>query len=558
MRKTIYLTNLERCAPKSAISAKNTRGCWRAVTYQAEGVSGVLLVASPETNAPAVSLHPGVDGWHAVYLGLWPQLSPAEGPSAITVKLSGDVGSVTVMGQKESEYAIEEVFWKYADLTGKDIVFGQSPSGFRSGIAYVKLVSLAPAEVEAFKSDRGRSDTRRLIATVDNHGIYYSHRHSGVEDIYRALEHFRDTDFGRVIWNNGGSADVSSFPTKVGAVYGRNCDCFPRDGDRMIAENMRMYLDKGIDTMAVARDYARSLGLEFHCSIRMGAFQFHPPYDEVFTSPFYLKHPELRCRDYNDLPVSRLSYAFPEAQDYVLSLFAELAEYKPDGLSLIFLRADPFLLYEEPLLASFRALTGKDARALPENDISFQKHRCNVMTGFVRRVRSLCRKNGMALSAFVFNDEPNNIIAGLDPAAWIEESLVDFLIPYPRTAGEGRKSLDGIDLKPIDFSYFTRIAGGSGCGLYPEISRGAARFDDGSPAAYRRQALAAYAAGVDGLSFWDGGGMNAPRSWSMIRRLGHKDELVRFDDGEGSLYRSVPLADVGGYRMDKHPPHWAY
>ena len=44
----------------------------------------------------------------------------------------------------------------------------------------------------------------------------------------------------------------------------------------------------------------------------------------------------------------------------------------------------------------------------------------------------------------------------------------------------------------------------------------------------------------------------------MLRRLGHREELAGWDDGEGVYHRAVPLRSVGGYVLDKYPPHWAY
>jgi hypothetical protein len=210
------------------------------------------------------------------------------------------------------------------------------------------------------------------------------------------------------------------------------------------------------------------------------------------------------------------------------------------------------MLYEEPIIEEFHRRTGRDARSLPENDPDYRACRCDMMTDFIRKVRQLCDRNGrrMALSAFVYNNEKSNTSFALDVGAWVREKLVDFLLPYPKT--------DTGEVEPMDLDYFASLASGTGCELYPEISRGVRFHDDDSPAAYRRQALAAYAKGAHGLSLWDASSMGAPRKWSMIRRLGHKDEISGFDDGEGTYYRTLPLKSVGEYRLDKYTPHWAY
>ena len=41
------------------------------------------------------------------------------------------------------------------------------------------------------------------------------------------------------------------------------------------------------------------------------------------------------------------------------------------------------------------------------------------------------------------------------------------------------------------------------------------------------------------MCFWDTNGRDQMRmEWSMLRRLGHKDDLGGWDDGEGKFWRS--------------------
>jgi hypothetical protein len=550
--RAILYTDLSRCQPAGSIADRNGRWRWRAAPYEAAGISGTLLIAGPETEAVPITLPLNVTGWHAVLLGLWSD--GWEGDFLLRVKLTGDSSYVWLSREhlpsgREDGFAIDEVFWKEADLTGQDITFAQlyHSLGFKAGIAYVKLVALTAEEVAAVQADRARTDTRRLIAMEDNHGTYYSHRFEDERDLYEIIEPYRHTDVGKLFWCSGGGIDNVSYPTKVGQVYGLNSEDFPRTGDRLIAESMRRLLAKGVDTTAIARDYTRGLGIEFHLSIRMAAAHMHPPYDEVFSSPFYVAHPEWHCRDQDGSPVARLSYAFPQVQDYVLNLIQELADYQPDGINLIFARGGPYLLYEEPLVEDYRQRTGSDPRTLPERDPDYLRYRGEVLTGFMRRVRALCDRASapgkrMVLSAHVLNDEANNTFYGLDVSTWARDKIVDLLIAYP-WRGE-----------PIDQPWFAGVVKGTDCQLFVEILPRQL-----SPAEYRARALAAYAAGADGLSLWDTlGRAMLLKQWSMARRLGHRDDLAGFDDGEGVLYRTVPLRSVGGYRIDKYPPHWGY
>ena len=55
-RKAIYISDLDRCQPGTAISDKARHRHWRAIPYEAEGVSGTMVVAGIECNAPTLTL----------------------------------------------------------------------------------------------------------------------------------------------------------------------------------------------------------------------------------------------------------------------------------------------------------------------------------------------------------------------------------------------------------------------------------------------------------------------------------------------------------------------
>ena len=60
-------------------------------------------------------------------------------------------------------------------------------------------------------------------------------------------------------------------------------------------------------------------------------------------------------------------------------------------------------------------------------------------------------------------------------------------------------------------------------------------------------ALMCYAAGAEGLCFWDTNARDPFKNeWSMVRRLGHRDQLPEWNNGESGFFRAVPLYSVGG------------
>ena len=80
----IYLSDLSRCRPESALSRETRGGHWRLLDYEADPVSGVMLVASTETAAPEVTCPLDASGVHAVSIGVFGGYSE---PGQVRVKL---------------------------------------------------------------------------------------------------------------------------------------------------------------------------------------------------------------------------------------------------------------------------------------------------------------------------------------------------------------------------------------------------------------------------------------------------------------------------------------
>lgn len=548
----IYVTDLGLCEPRLALSTERRKYHWQVVPFEAEAFCGNMLIAGPETEAPEVTLPLNVKGWHRIYLGLWSNWTT----DLARVRLTGDSSFVKVNREAEGgmfadNYSLDERYWKTADLTGQGIVFGQQSAGLSQPayIAYVKLVPLEDDQVASIENDRADSDNKRLICMNDGFSDFGRFRPTSREEIWEYLEPFRDTDFQKMFWCPGAGGDVLTYPSAIGSLTGSKTSDFPRVVDRNIAESMQILAGAGIDTVEEVVEYGHGVGLEVHISQRMEAFQCCPPFEDYFTGDFYREHPEWRCVDIDGREIARMSYAFPEVRELLLGVFRELAtRYDIDGVNPIYNRGAPFLLYEGPLVEGFREETGLDATQLAEDDERYLRYRARVMTGFMadlrREMEAIGANRGrpLEISAHVLNDAETNLFYGLDVPAWVEQGLIDNLIPYPWRDEE------------IDVDYFARLTGDSPVRYYPEIMPRTM-----PPEEFRVRALENYAAGADGLCFWDTNGRHQRlKEWSMVRRLGHREQLEQWDDGEGSLHRTVRLRSVGGYVLDKYPPHWAY
>ena len=319
---------MDRCQPASALHPEPGPGLWRTLEYEMDALSGVMIMAGPETAAPDVTYPLNVTGWHAVSVGM---LSSHRHGAEIMLRTSGDDTFAAIKpapseGGGVHDTETHEVFWKILDLTGQDLVLGQmqyrvapgegvgSFESRNSQAVYIKLVPLTDEEASALLADRRRTDTRRLFAHDDAHGVHYAYRPTTAEHIRRNIEPYRHTDFSRLCWEAGGG-DLLQYLGNTGrrSTFDGLEDFGPQ-GYRKLAESWRIFRDKGIDPFQVALDYTHEIGMEFHAGYRVTAFHYPPPIDYFNHGPsFYKGHPELRAIDKDGNATPRISY--PESTE---------------------------------------------------------------------------------------------------------------------------------------------------------------------------------------------------------------------------------------------------
>ena len=575
----VYLTDLDRCTPASVLSPEPRRHAWRMLPYSTAAFSGVMLLAGPETAAPPIVYPLNATGWHAVSIGVHPFWSEPEGRQLeVQLKLTGP-GPFTILSWPRVPFGghaevLHEHYWGVADLTGHDLVIaqptaraspGNGPGSFLgqpARVAYVKLVPLTAAEVRQVSADRARDDTRRLFAHQDAHGPHSSWRLTSAAEIQREVEPYRHTDFARLYWECG-SGDLMNYFTEIGRTPSHDgLQDFPRQGDRFNAESWRILRDRGIDPLQVAAEHARDIGLEFHASYRVAGFHYPPPLDHFTHGDAIYKHrPEWRGVDRDGRRTPRLAYSFPEVRAYVISLLREVVQYPVDGVCMLYNRRLPLVEYEPQLVERFRSAHGVDPRALDPHDPTWLRYRSGVLTQFHRELRAAMdeetRRQGrtrrLQISAVIAGSEAENLNFGVEAGAWVNEGLVDTLIPY-LSATNFNSSVDAwVDPRTID--YFVNLARGSNTIIAPNMMPRQV-----PPEHLRRRASGLYRAGVQHLFFWDCAGgdgrANYSDMWSALRRLGHRDEIENWHAaGEPDLTSPRhKLRSLGDWNVRYHTP----
>ena len=440
---------------------------------------------------------------------------------------------------------------------------GDGPGSFASHtarVAYVKVVPLSDAEVEAVQADRRRSDTKGVFVHNDMFSFFYGCRPTTEGDIRRHLEPNRDSDISRVYFEVGGG-DLPKYPSRIGrdpAFDGLND--FPRVGDRLHAEARRVLRDKGIDAVRVAMDHTREMGLEFHACYRVAGFHYPPPIDQAnYGASFYKQHPEWRGADREGNTTPRMAYSYPGVRRYVLAVLSEILEYGADGLCLLYNRRPPLVEYEQPVVDGFMREYGKDPRQLDDADPVWLRYRARVLTEFMREVRELvdgaaaAQGREIAVSAVVLDTEASNLYNALDLKAWIDEGLVDTLIPYTSEPNLNSTVTGWADAS--DAEYFVSLTRGTKCGLALNLMP-----RDLTAEQYRTLAASLYEAGVENLFFWDADMLQArfssEGSWNALRRLGHRDEVEAWvAGGRPSLAtKALKLTRIGDWDVSYDTP----
>lgn len=581
----VYITDLDHCQPSGAMTARPARRRWRTMPYETEMFTGTAISAGTETQAVDVTYPLEVKGWHAVSIGLhgsssheihWALSAGGYDHMPVGVKLSRDkaFSNLTVVPNGHlKRMNLEELYWKTADLTGQQVIFhqvsrrvspGDSPGSVECAparIAYIKLVPLSDAEVEGLLLDRQDSTHKRLFAHNDAFSTFMAFRPTTAEEVMSELEPYRDTDFSRMYWEFA-HGDLNYYDGQVGRTIDTVGDPdYGRRGDRLRHESWRTLREKGVDRFKVAVDYSHEIGLEFHASYRMAGWKYPTPLLEYdFLGGMYDRHPELHCVDREGRDVSRLSFAFPEVQDYMLEMLRDVLRYDVDGVCLLFNRRPPYIDHEAPLIEGFRAKYGIAPLDVDERDPRWLTYRAEVVTGFMRRLRgemdkeSLGRRKRLEVTACVLGKEEDNLFFGLDVATWAIEGLIDTLMPYSPAPLAMPVATDTWD-DPAQVVPFVEAVQGTNCKLAINLMP---RWM--SPEDYRRMADMVYKAGSEYMFFWDcegpHGRANYQSLWNALRRLGHLSDIDMWvKDGEPRLGPNlVPLRTMNGWNMDTVAP----
>jgi len=597
-RKEIIFSDIPALVrEKEQVSPLRTIDKWETVPYETRKLKGTMLYVVNSARPKPVTLELGLTGWYKVFVAMC-----GITPNLLNLRFTDDPAWVQVGPEQRSGRRIQEFFWRCLDLTGQNLSV-DCPGGKprTSSLAWLRFVPMTAEEVAAYKTDKARKDTKRIYATHDMHAHLYSYIPQKPEDWYCIVENYRDSDVESLSMENSLIYD--------GEPSTGNADtlAYAREGDRNVQRGLKSHFTFELLNNIVGYGH-RELGIEMYLSLRMGAWGLEFPLDQMyFDNTFLRSHMDLRCVDRLGNYVESASYAYPETQKYIMDQFSNMAATDCDGVEMMFHRVITLILFEKPFVDRFaEKYPGVDPRELPVADKRIIDVRCEIMTGFVTELRErIDRERAQRgqprckLIARCHSTLYNSKLQGVDVEEWAKRGLIDKIVVYPMLIDE---DLSGdvwqdeektrIDLNKYEAFAMTSddlVISRRASFEYPHTVIFPPYDGEGDPATdeeriaqwqaltdkygvkvyhdiqprqmptaeMKRRALELYGRGAENFSLWDTYSRVPNRTmWTMASRIGHKEELASFSDGEGELYTNHRLLSIGGQNTSMYLPFW--
>ena len=571
---------------------------WETVPYETEELKGTMIHSVVSARPEPVTLKLGLTGWYKVFVAMY-----ASAKTLLDLRFTNDPSWAQVGPAIETRRnRVQEFFWRCVDLTGQDLGVN-CPGGTdkTANLTWLRFVPMTDEEVAAHKADCARKDTKRIYATHDMHWHLCSFLPQTFADWHCIVENHRDSDVESLSMENSliydGEPSTGSLDTFA----------FARDWDRNVQRTLKTQFTYELLNDLVHYGH-RELGIEMYLSLRMGMWGIEFPWDQMyFDNTFMRSHMEQRCMDRMGNFVESASYAYPETRKYIQDLLCRMATTDCDGVEMMFHRATALVLFEKPFLDRFaQKYPGVDPRELPAADKRIVDIRCEFMTLFITELRERIDREraqrGQPRCKLIVRTHStihNTKLLGVDVEEWAKQGLIDKIVVYPMLIDEDlsgdiwqdeeKTRIDLKKYKAFAMSSDELVVSRRASFEYPNVYIFPPYDGEGDPATdeeriaqwqaltekygikvyhdiqprqmptaeLQRRALDLYKRGAENFSLWDTYGRVQNRTmWTMGSRLGHKEELASYTNGEGELYTSHRLISLGGENISIYLPFW--
>ena len=345
---------------------------------------------------------------------------------------------------------------------------------------------------------------RRLIFYDDaRHYHYYVYEPPmSMREATATIDAVAGTGVDTFVWGFGVGPTVFH-DSKHADVFAAHLDVIPDVASWRAYENTMSLINRGCDPLDVMIDRAHEVGMNFIGSLRLTHSSNPADATNAHNWQFKIDHPEWVLKG-DDSPNRKnaFNWIYPEVRAERFAIAEEtLTRYDVDGLELD-LTFDPYYF---------------EADEVADN--------LHVLTDFIHDLRRAAKGSGekrgksIDIGARVFPTLKANNDAGFDVETWLQEDLLDFVVPNVYSH------------MPIDpdfpFEVLLDLARARGCEVYPAMGSvlGANREEYAGVDYYRAAASAYWSRGADALYLpwfpWPIG----PEQRQILSEIGDPDVL---------------------------------
>ncbi len=526
----LILKDFANCYPRSAIRTESVKGKWWLRPYKTEdGSTGTMLcveerdMADPASClAPELKYHLNLEGTYDIWVGTY---RPIFG-GGIDIKLSHDkmYGTIdpwqTGLDQwpprDEQIGRIVEYFWKTDDLTDQDIYLRQPHGTYGSfwwgwcqaHVAYIKLIRRSPEDVAREAAAKAKLREKGVIINRDGFSWIWAYGTDNLDCILQQVENLQYGNVDALDFCIGGLASANfNHPMTSGrvAIPGGG-----RLGDKRARRVFQKLYDNDIDILEILTERCHELGIKIYVSHRFNA--------RYQVSDVWRQHPEWQLDSGHGWDFSK-----PGPREYCRNFLLYVAEnYDIDGITVDFSRgrrrhvnppAEDKLQYMNILMRELKDGLNKIAEA--------NSKELALNTSFVCHTRY---------------ESATPQQQGLDIQTWVDEGIVDLIMPH------GRDAMDYVEMcKGKETKCYVRTSRGldfAGQALGAHHHDPTAEEDktdrpviqQWSPLDYIEELLKWYDAGADGVFQF-----NLSDGWVPYRNLPYP-EILREEVASGQPF----------------------
>ena len=416
--KEHIFTDIARiCKEKERISDEYSENKWKIAEYRAGEYSGNMLICPETVFPPKLTLQINVKGVYRIYL-CFPRL---RSENYFYIKTSDEMCYTGVRAKKnikyewQSEENFEEVYWKTADLTGRDIIISKPDSMFDciAGLAWIRLE-------EADSSEIFEQNNVKCVQMHFDEDMLAEDSLETEEDYFLKLYQLRNTNTDFLSFEI--SFDYDKIPDPKTPRLHRREERWDRGMFSFTGKTKERFYSNAVK-------FAHENGFEIYATNRSEVGNFSMPYTMYgWNFNFVKNHPELYIKNRDGSTIKACSYAYKEVWDYLIAIYLDVLKYGFDGLSLIFHRGI-HIGFEQPVIDRFKEkYPDINPCLLPYSDKRLHDILCSFVNEFMEQLRASVDKNfdrHIKINVIMDYSLETSKNFGLDAAYWAKCGYID-------------------------------------------------------------------------------------------------------------------------------------